>query len=165
MSPASWIRFYGPNLGLTRQAIQEFGFLARGTRKAEGCGGGAAGPRSGRKRSGPRSNPVAAAATAPDYLDREGSIKGHARGIYSWRARIRYPSTDGFIARALIERRLRPPRSAQNRAYFGQRAAPDRRTRHPRVDSVPGPPPSSSTRRMQPASGSCEVFLRPRPRR
>jgi hypothetical protein len=39
MSPASWIRFYGPNLGLTRQAIQEFGFLARGTRKAEGCGG------------------------------------------------------------------------------------------------------------------------------
>jgi hypothetical protein len=39
MSPASWIRCYGPKLGLTRPAILNFGFLARGTRKAEGCGG------------------------------------------------------------------------------------------------------------------------------
>jgi hypothetical protein len=130
--------------------------MRRAAQPARAAGGSEADPATARSR--PPRRP-------PDYLDRKGSIKGHARGIYSWRARIRYPSTDGFIARALIERQLMPPRSAQNRAYFGQRASPDRRTRHPRVDSVPVPPPSSSTRRIQPAHGSCEVFLRPRPRR
>ena len=48
--------------------------------------GGAAGPRSGRKRSGPRSSPVAAAATTPLRFRRDESFRRHRSANLNHRA-------------------------------------------------------------------------------